>query len=196
MVGLVKVREMKEQIDLREILKKAELTSELDLERALMLDRKLRLIIKEQPEFAAERKKLRAIIKSYEKAHWNSDSNITNQQLKESDDAEFIAEQERKFLEIRKETIKKSLSKRNLTQQDLGTILGHSKSYMSELMNGICPFSNKDLIIIHRLFQIELEYLIPTFISQNDQAKLKESISKINNPLLKLEKRDLEFALS
>jgi hypothetical protein len=82
MVGLIKVREMKEQIDLRDFLKKGELTSELDLERALILDRKLRLIIKEQPEFASERKRLRSIIKSYEKAHWNSDSDITDQQIK------------------------------------------------------------------------------------------------------------------
>jgi len=194
MVGLFKHTEMKTETDLRDILKKGELTNELDFERALIIDRKLRLIVKQQPEFAEDRKKLRSIIKSYEKVHWNSYSNITEQQIKESDDAEFIAEQERELLPIRKETIKRSLAKHNLTQQDLGILLGHSKSYMSELMNGISPFSNRDLIILHRLFQIELEYLIPTIISQKDKAKLKESIIKLNNPKLKLEKRDLEFA--
>ena len=93
-----------------------------------------------------------------------------------------------------KETIKKDLIKHNITQQDLGIILGHSKTYMSELMNGIYPFSNKDLIILHRLFQIELKFLMPTIISQKDKIKLEESINKLNSQKLKLGKRDFEFA--
>jgi transcriptional regulator with XRE-family HTH domain/sulfur relay (sulfurtransferase) DsrF/TusC family protein len=182
---------MKTQTDLREILKKGILTDELDLERALILDGKLRLIVKQHPELLEDRKKLRTIIKSYEQANWNSNSIITDKQLKESDDAEFIAEQERKFLENRKEIIKICLSKYNMTQQDLGILLGHGKTYMSELMNGISPFSNKDLIILHRLFHIELENLIPTIISQKEREKLKKSIIKLNKPMLKLEKVDL-----
>jgi len=184
---------MKEQTNLRDILKKGVLADELDLERALILDRKLRLIVKEHPELAEDRRKLRLIIKAYEKKNWTSATDITDKQIKESDDAEFIAEQERKFLEIRKQAIKKSLADKNMTQQDLAILLGHSKSYMSELMNGISPFSNRDLIIIHRLFNIELEYLISTIISQKDKEKLKESINKLNKPALKLVKGDLVF---
>jgi len=187
---------MKAEIDLRNILRKGELLDELDLERALILDRKLRLLVKDHSELADDRKKLRMIIKSYEKTHWGSGSNITDQQIKESDDAEFIAEQERKFLENRKEQIKKSILRFNMTQQELGILLGHGKSYMSELMNGISPFSSKDLIILHRLFHIELKYLIPTIISQEDKGKLNESINKLNNPKLKLKlgKKDFVFA--
>ncbi len=185
---------MKAQTDLREILKKGVLNDELDLERALILDRKLRLLVKANPELAAERKQLRSIIKSYEKINWSAHSAISKQQIQESDDAEYFAEQERQFLEMRKEVIKRKLSKFNLSQQDLGKILGHSKSYMSELMNGICPFRNRDLIILHRLFHIKLEYLIPTIISQNDKGKLKESINKLNKPKLKLERENLVFA--
>lgn len=62
---------------------------------------------------------------------------------------------------------------------------------MSELMNGISPFSNKDLIIIHRLFHIKLEYLIPTFITQKEKERLRISLNKINKPELKLGKDDL-----
>lgn len=185
---------MKAEIDLRDILKKGQLADELDLERAMILDRKLRLLVKEHPVLAEDRKKLRMIIKLYEKTHWGASSKITDLQIKESDDAEYIAEQERKFLETRKEEIKKSLSKYNLTQQDLGTVLGHGKSYMSELMNGISPFSSRNLIILHRLFHIELKYLIPTIISQKDKGKLRASLISLNNPKLKLDKRDLVFA--
>ena len=74
----------------------------------------------------------------------------------------------------------------------MGIILGHSKSYMSELMNGISPFNNRDLIIIHRLFHIKLENLILTIIPQKDRSKIKASILKINKPSLKLTKVDLD----
>ena len=65
---------------------------------------------------------------------------------------------------------------------------------MSELMNGINPFSLKDLIIIHRIFKIKLELLIPTIIPEKERGRLKSSILKINKPKLKLTKKDLEFA--
>ncbi len=185
---------MKTQLDLKDILKRGKISDELDLERALILDRKLRLMVKEHPELADERKQLRQIIKNYENSNWSNSSEITDRQIKESEIAEFIVEQERIFLEKRKELIKERIAKYNLSQQDLGKILGHSKSYMSELINGVNPFSIRDLIIIHRLFHIKLEFLIPTIISQKDRDKLKESISKLNKPKLKLEKEDLIYA--
>lgn len=184
---------MKEHTDLKDILKKGYLTDELDLERALILDKRLRLLVKEFPEFLEDRKQLRQIIKAYEKINWSSGSNISDAQVKESDDAEYLAEQERKFSDTRRDMIRKKISKYKLTQQDLGILLGHNKSYMSELMNGINPFSNRDLIILHRLFDIKLEYLIPTIISQKDKWKLKESITKLNIPQLRLDKKNLEL---
>jgi len=65
-------------------------------------------------------------------------------------------------------------------------ILGHkSKTYMSELMNGIYPFSIKDLVVINRLLEIELSDLVPTFLSHNDRLKLRKSIENLNNPHIK-----------
>jgi hypothetical protein len=55
---------------------------------------------------------------------------------------------------------------------------------MSELMNGISPFSLRDLIIIHRIFNIKLEKLIPTTISASDSLKLKHSLAELNRPKL------------
>ena len=182
---------MKTQIDLKDILKKGFISDEIELERVLILDRKLRLLVLKQPELAESRKTLRSIIKEYERKNWGNDEDITDEKVRESDIAEFIAEQERAFLLKRKNTIKEKLIKSGLRQQELALILGHSKSYMSELMNGINSFSNKDLIIIHRLFDIKLEYLIPTFIPQVESRRIRESIQKIKKPNLKLHKRDL-----
>ena len=92
---------MKEQVDLKSILKAGKLTNELDLERALILDRKLRLLVKDDPELLESRKKLRSIIKQYEEANWSKESEIDELTIKESDIAEFIAEQERIFLKLK-----------------------------------------------------------------------------------------------
>lgn len=182
--------DMKTQSYLK-ILQKGSISNELELEKALIIERKLRLLVKENPELAESRNKLREIIKEYEKSNWSADSIISDKKIKESDAAELIAEQERKFLVNRKEIIKAKLSELGINQQDLGLILGHSKSYISELINGINPFNLKDLIIIHKLFNIKLEDLIPTTIPQKESEKIKSSILKINKPKLKLGKEDL-----
>lgn len=185
--------DMKEKVDLKSILKAGKLTNELDLERALILDRKLRLLVKEDSELLDSRKKLRSIIKEYEKINWSKESEIDESKIKESDDAAFIAEQERIFVEKRKNTIKEKLDTLKITQQELGKILGHGKSYISELMNGVSPFSIRDLVILHRLFGIKLENLIPTIISEKDRVSIRTSLSELNKPELKLEKGDLAF---
>ena len=176
------------------ILKQGKILNELELERALVIDRKLRLLLKEHPELSQKRKELRTIIKNYEDFKWNSKSEISEAQIKESDAAEYNAEQERRFIEKRKKAIKTQLLKHKLTQEKLGKILGHSKSYTSELVNGINPFSLKDLVIIHRLFHIKLEVLIPTILSQNDMKKIQSSIRKLNRNELKLGKHNMELA--
>ncbi len=78
-----------------------------------------------------------------------------------------------------------------MTQQDLGVILNHPKSYMSELINGVSQFTLKDLVIIHRILKINLDILIPTFLQSETRDKLKESIAKLNKPKLKLRKTEL-----
>ncbi len=173
------------------ILRKGSISNDLELEKALIIERKLRLLAKGNPELAESRSQLRAIIKEYEKANWSADSIISNKKIQESDAAELIAEQERKFLANRKKIIKSKLIELGINQQDLGQILGHRKSYISELINGINPFNLKDLIVIHKLFNIKLEDLIPTIIPLKESEKIKSSILKINKPKLKLGKEDL-----
>jgi hypothetical protein len=83
---------------LEKILNKQTISNEFELEHALILERKLRLLTKENPELVAKRESIRNLIKKYEKEHWNKDSVITEEKINESDVAEIYAEKEREFL--------------------------------------------------------------------------------------------------
>jgi len=50
----------------------------LDFERAMIADRKLRVLAKENPKFKSVRKKLRDLIEQYENKNWSADSNISD----------------------------------------------------------------------------------------------------------------------
>ncbi|MGA9270393.1 MAG: transcriptional regulator, partial [Lutimonas sp.] len=161
---------MKTQLDIDMLLKTGSIKDELDYERALIFDRKLRILAKNNLTIKRKRKKLRILIEEYEEVNWSPSSQISQKKLEDNELAEAVAERERKFIQRRKQLIRHKLKSLDLKQQDLGLILGHSsKSYMSELMNGIYPFSLKDLIVINRVLKIELTDLIPTFLSHMDQ---------------------------
>lgn len=186
---------MKTQFDIEKFIDKGKIQDELDFERALIAERKLRVLSKENPKLKTVRKKLRDLIEAYENCNWSSDSKITEKKLRESDLAEQIAEKERLFIYNRKKLIKLNLKKLNLSQQDFGLILGHkSKSYMSELMNGVSPFSLRDLVIISKLLKIDLTDLVPTFLPHAERIKIKLSIEKLENPKLKFSKDDFALA--
>lgn len=186
---------MKTQFDIKTLLEIGKINNELDFERALIADRKLRVLSKDNPKYKTLRNKLKNLIEVYENENWSSSSRVNEKKLRESDVAELISEKERLFINKRKELIKIKLKQLNLKQQDFGIILGHSsKSYISELMNGINPFSLKDLIIINRLLKIDLINLVPTFLPQTERVKIKSSIEKLENPKLKLSQND--FALT
>lgn len=186
---------MKTQFDISQLIETGKIQNELDFERALIADRKLRVLSKENPKLKATRKKLRDLIEQYENKNWNVDSKISDKKLLENDLTELIAEKERLFIQRRKELIQKKIKSLNLTQQDFGKILGHpSKSYISELMNGVSAFSLKDLIVINRILKIDLTDLVPTFLSQSDRAKIRTTLKNLDNPKLKLNKEDLTIA--
>ena len=191
---LDKLKRLMEAETYTKIIKKGFISNELELERALIIERKLRLLALEDLQYQQIRTDLRAIIKKYESKTWSKDSEISAEKMDESDAAELFTEVERQFVANRKQIIKSKLTDLDLNQQDLALILNHSKSYMSELINGISPFSTKDLIIIHKLFSIRLEQLIPTTIPQKETGRIKNSILKINKPKLQLQQNDLVFA--
>lgn len=50
---------MEIQFDISELIENGEITNELDFERALIADRKLRVLSKEDPKFKPVRKKIK-----------------------------------------------------------------------------------------------------------------------------------------
>ena len=183
---------MKTHFDIENIIKKGLITDELDYDRALIADRKLRLLAKENPHFKNLRSKLRDLIEKYENSEWSDVDKIDDNKLIEREKTEYIAEQERLFIENRKQAIRKKLKEFDLTQENLASILGHkSKTHISELMNGIKPFTLRDLIIINRLLKIEIDLLIPLFLSKEDQTKVKDAVIKLDKPNVRLTSDDL-----
>jgi transcriptional regulator with XRE-family HTH domain len=185
-------RLMKTDFDIEKLVEKGSITNELDYERALNADKRLRLLAKESAHFKKLRTNLRVIIEKYESTEWNDLDKIDDSKLLESKKSEQIAEAERLFIENRKQTIRKKLKELDLTQENLASILGHkSKTHMSELVNGIKPFTIKDLIIINRLLKIDLSVLIPAFLSNEDQKRVQDAVIKLKKPKVKLTNDDL-----
>ena len=182
---------MKDLIDIRDIEHINKLNNEYELEKASLLARKLRWMSKDDPSLIPIRKKILDLIYDYENKNWRDEEKITDGQIEESDKAEEIVNKELQFYNRRKETIRRKLKDYDMTQQDLGDLLGHSKTYISELVNGVSNFSIKDLVIIHRIFQISFDILIPTFIEDETRNQLKRNIQRLNKPKLKLRKEDL-----
>lgn len=180
-------RLMKTHFDIEKIVQNGTITNGLDYERALVADKKLRLLAKESLHFKKLRTQLRDLIVQFENVNWNDANAIDAEKLAESEKQECLAEQERLFIETRKKIIKSKLKAAELTQENLASILGHkSNTHMSELMNGIKPFTLKDLIIMHRLLAIEMAILLPVFLSKEDQNRVKEAVLKLNKPKIAL----------
>jgi len=181
---------MKDIMDIKEVATIERLENEYDLQKASLLERKLRVMTDENPSLKPMRKKLRDLIKDYEDKHWIDFEKISDSLVEESDKAEEIVYYEQRFIQKRKDSIRKKLKEFDMTQQDLGILLGHPKSYMSELINGVSQFTLKDLIIIHRILGTNLNTLIPTSLQSETRDKVRESIKKLNKPKLRLRKTE------
>ena len=71
--------------DILKLIENGEILNELDFERAMIADRKLRVLSKENPKFKSVRKKLRDLIEQYENKNWSADSNISDKKLREDE---------------------------------------------------------------------------------------------------------------
>jgi transcriptional regulator with XRE-family HTH domain len=185
-----------DKFSIQHIQKLSSLTSELDYEKASSLFLKLRVLEKENKSYKPIRNHLRTLIKDYEKRNWADEHSITDNQIKESDLAEALVQVENDFYQRRKELIKIKLKEAGLTQNDLAKILEHRKGYMSELINGLRPFSKEDLIVINRLFKIKLEDLIPTFIKQDRAFHIKKTLESLSHSKIRLTKKDFDLQMS
>ena len=161
------------------------LENEMELERATSLYLKIRKLEKADGKYVIIRRHLRNLIMKYEADHWSDEERLTKEKITESDLAESLVQAEDVFYQKRKELIKKKLLLAGLNQNDLARILGHRKGYMSELINGLRPFSKEDLVIINLLFKIELQDLIPPFIDPKRALHIKRTLQSLseNSPL-------------
>ncbi|MFN2262399.1 MAG: helix-turn-helix domain-containing protein, partial [Psychroflexus sp.] len=184
-----------DRFSIQNIQRLASLTSEMDYEQASSLFLKLRVLEKQDESYKTIRNHLRSLIKDYEQNNWADENSITDNQIKESDLAEALVQAENDFYQKRKELVKSKLKEAGLTQNDLAKILGHRKGYMSELINGLRPFSKEDLIVINRLFKIKLEDLIPTFIKQDRAFHIKKTLESLSHNRIKLTKRDFDLQM-
>ncbi len=161
--------------NLEKLLEKGAITSELEYERAMEASKSLRLMSRDNSKYVLMRKKLIDIIERYEKREWSNVDSVGDLKIKESDEAEAFILRERTFIVHRQKRIKQRLREMKMSQADLTTILGHkSKTYISELMNGISPFTLRDLVILHHFLSIEMKELVPTFLNKHELERLKQ----------------------
>ncbi len=182
-----------DRLEIDKILIIDELNNELDFERATSIHGKLRWMVKEDRSLEPVRSHLLSLIEKYESKHWNNESEITENQITESDLAERIVCAESLFLQNRKQLIKAKLKENEIAQKDLAKLLGHRPNYMSELMNGVRPFSRDDIIVIHRLFGIDFNDLIPPFLKKETVNHIKSTLGTMKNSRFKLKISDLEI---
>ncbi len=174
------------------ILKLTDIRSEYEFEKISSLYLQLRKKTKTSDvDYQDERNHLKKLIKEYEHKNWLKEEDISEIQIKESDTAEDLVRKENEFNQKRKELIKKRLKEYSLNQNDLAKILGHRKGYMSELINGLRPFSKEDIIILNQLLKIKLEDLMPPFIKYSKVIKVKKALSSISKDKVNLKEVSL-----
>lgn len=181
-----------DKLEIDNILKIDELTSELEFEQATVIQGKLRWMVEDDSSLEPVRKHLLKLIEKYESHHWGDEADITDEQIRESDLAEKIVNAENSFIQKRKELIKEKLKENEITQKDLGRILGHRPNYMSELINGVRPFSRDDIVVLYRLFEIEFKDLIPPFLKKEVTNHIKMTLGELKNTKVRLKYEDLE----
>jgi transcriptional regulator with XRE-family HTH domain len=110
--------------------------------------------------------------------------------------AERIVQFQNCFTQHRKALIKDRLKAFGLNQNDLAAILGHRKSYVSELVNGVRPLSKSDVILINRVLWIEVDKLIEPILNEEDAERIRGVIKRLNKPNLKLKEDDLHLEVA
>jgi plasmid maintenance system antidote protein VapI len=181
-----------DRLEIDNILKIDELNNELEFEQATAIQGKLRWMVKKDKSLEPIRQHLLNLIEKYETKHWQNESEITDQQIKESDDAERIVNAETVFIKKRKDLIKEKLKESEMSQKDLAKILGHRPNYMSELMNGVRPFSRDDIVVLHRLFELEFKDLMSPFLKKEVTNHIKSTLNEMKNKRVRLKMNDLE----
>lgn len=90
---------MKDVFSIEEVKSIERLENEYGLEKASLLERKLRLMVKKNPDLKPIRNKLRELIAAYEEREWSEFDKISDSKINESNKAEEIVNFEQKFIQ-------------------------------------------------------------------------------------------------
>jgi hypothetical protein len=60
-------------------------------------------------------------------------------------------------------------------------------------MNGINPFSLRDLIVISKLLKVDLNILVPMELPEEEKVKIEQTVKELNKPKVKLDKKEFTF---
>ncbi len=180
------------RLNINNILSIKELKAELEFEEASSLQGRLRWMSKENHSLKIIHQHLISLIEDYENKYWSKEDEINDEQIKESENAVAIVNAESFFIQKRKNLIKNKLKENKLSQKDLAKILRHRPNYMSELINGVRPFSRDDIIIIHRLFELDLKDLIPPFLKNEVAKHINATLKTIKGNKARLKRSDFE----
>lgn len=174
--------------------------SELEYEKALYLTRKLRFLIDDgQKEFRSYRKKLLKLMSNYENENWVDEDKITDKLIEESDKSAKIIEEHYLFYANRQSTIRSKLKSVGLKQKDLALLLGHSKTHISLLLNGVSQFTTTDIRIIMIFLDLKPHILIPPFISKDTAKNILNERSEVAKTFVskfQLKCPELQFLLT
>ena len=182
-----------DKFDIDSVLQIVELSNELEFEKASALQLKLRWMQKEDESLSPIREHLRLLVRDYENKHWSNIDSITKEQIYSNAKAEQLVSAENKFISERRAILKSKLKAYGLSQSDLAKILGHRDNYMSELINGVRPFSKDDIVVIHRLLKIKLDSLISPFVKEDVARHVRTTLETLNKQKVKLSKKDFDF---
>ena len=95
-------KDMKDLVNVRDIKNIQKLDNEYDFQKALLLDRKLRLMVEEDSSLIPVQVKLFDLIQAYEAENWTNSELITDEQIGETENAELLVEIERTKREYQK----------------------------------------------------------------------------------------------
>ncbi|MFT7611997.1 MAG: antitoxin component HigA of HigAB toxin-antitoxin module [Parvicellaceae bacterium] len=182
-----------QKFKLENILKVTAIDNEFELEKATAFFNRLRLLVKDDQSLKPLRAHLAVLIEAYESENWSDVDSLSEAQIQESDKAERMAARVEQHIQLRKDLIREKLQEHDLNQNALGEILGHRKNYISELINGVRPFSMEDIKVIHRVLGIDYVNLIIPVIKERTAKRIRIAIKKLNKPGLKLKEEDIEL---
>lgn len=167
---------MLKPININDIINRGTISDELEYQRALIISNKLGLMKDKNPEkFSHKFNLISGILEKYED-YIVSNELDTDDFVMLSKHYEAIALAESSFKNERKILIKSKLKEAHINQSILAEIIGISPTHLSELINGVYPYTKDFCTILSRTLKIDRDKLVFPYIKKDivERAKLHD----------------------